>query len=115
MGTPVVSQSAIGEAPGKAGIVRTIKRRRRKPQPISPERLAELERLPYKQYLKTREWQRRRWGAIKRAGGKCSACGSREALQVHHTHYHDPRGMEAAASLVVLCDSCHRTIHMLVE
>ncbi len=69
----------------------------------------------YKEYLKTRHWQKTRAAALKRAGGKCQLCGERAgALNVHHNSY-SRRGRELAGDLVVLCESCHDVFHEHLE
>ncbi|SRR5712692_7802758 len=79
-------------------------------QPITPERLAELRALPYKEYVKSIEWNRRRIGAILRASRRCQVCNSPDELTVHHRSYAHI-GEEPASDLVVLCWPCHKLFH----
>lgn len=91
-----------------------LKLRRERPkqrrQPTTPKRLEELRTMPYRQYLRTREWQRKRRVALKIAGYACRMCGATERLQVHHKTY-ERRGAEKMSDLVVLCDGCHTLVH----
>lgn len=77
---------------------------------ITPERLAELRSMPYQQYLRTKEWQRRRQVMLKIASYRCYICRSTDRLQVHHKTY-ERRGCERMSDLVVLCDTCHKLVH----
>jgi len=58
-------------------------------------------------------WERTRALALKRAGNRCSCCGARRTLVVHHR---DEQGMHGArahdqSNLVVLCRQCHHREH----
>ncbi len=76
--------------------------------PISPK---ELRALPYKEYLRTLHWKRKREEKLRAAGYKCQVCnrGGR-TLEVHHRTY-DRRGEELDQDLTVLCRSCHTNFH----
>ncbi|MEH0022590.1 MAG: HNH endonuclease signature motif containing protein [Desulfobacter sp.] len=60
----------------------------------------------YNKYIQSKEWKDKRQVALKAANYKCSRCGAKETLQVHHLDYkylykerlHDVR---------VLCKKCH--------
>lgn len=77
---------------------------------ISPERIAELRQMPYSEYLRTAEWNRRRQVALKIADHKCMICSSAEVLQVHHRTY-ERLGCEKQTDLLVLCHDCHDLFH----
>jgi restriction endonuclease Mrr len=69
-------------------------------------RLAELQRMPFEEYLKTPEWQQTRAAALQRAAQSC-------ALDLTHAGELDVRhrtrerlGAELPSDLVVLCASC---------
>ncbi len=79
---------------------------RRRSALLTPERLAELRALPYKEYLRTPEWKRKRMGAILRADRRCQVCNSPEQLTVHHRSY-KRLGDEPASDLICLCRQCH--------
>jgi hypothetical protein len=75
------------------------------------ERIIELRRMPYKEYLLTPEWLARRAAAISLAGGKCSLCnGATETFNVHHRTY-ERRGAELPNDLICLCRPCHEKQH----
>lgn len=78
--------------------------------PVTPERLAQLKRMRYSEYLLTQEWQRKRRLRLKLDGYKCVMCGSGEQLEVHHIDY-SHRCQERQNELRTLCHSCHRLVH----
>lgn len=70
-----------------------------------------LARMPYKEYLKTPEWQERRRKAVRTAKNACQLCNtSGVILDVHHRTYEN-RGNERFADLIVLCRACHSKHH----
>lgn len=69
-----------------------------------------LRKMPYKEYLRTPEWQETRSEALRRSRYKCSVCASGSNLDVHHRTY-IRRGNEYASDLTVLCRRCHSTFH----
>jgi len=76
------------------------------------DRLSQLKRMPYNDYLETDEWKETRKRALQRADYKCQVCNGTHNLQVHHSSY-DRRGNEADADLIVLCGACHRRFHKI--
>lgn len=74
------------------------------------DRWDELERMPYDQFLQTREWRERREAVRRRFGYRCAICNSPDALQIHHRTY-ERRGSEKPTDLVCLCADCHRGFH----
>jgi 5-methylcytosine-specific restriction endonuclease McrA len=75
------------------------------------QRHAELQAMPYWQYLETPEWQVSRQDALERARYKCQLCGARGVmLHVHHNTYRG-RGQERPEDLLALCADCHRSHH----
>lgn len=78
---------------------------------VHPQRLRELQAMPYHAYLRTPEWRRARAAALVRAGNACSLDVTHtDDLEVHHRTY-ERLGRELASDLVVLCRSCHRLHH----
>lgn len=76
-----------------------------------PDRLAELQAMAYRDYLRTPEWRRTRAAALLRAGNRCAMDVTHDgALEVHHNSY-ERLGCELATDLVVLCRSCHALHH----
>jgi 5-methylcytosine-specific restriction endonuclease McrA len=62
-------------------------------------------------YLKSDEWQRKRYVVLKRDGWKCLKCGKR-ATEVHHKKYSVKNiGKEPIHWLDSLCRSCHNLEH----
>jgi 5-methylcytosine-specific restriction endonuclease McrA len=62
-------------------------------------------------YLKSEEWQRKRYVVLKRDGWKCVHCGAR-ATQVHHKRYSKYNiGKEPIEWLVSICKTCHDKEH----
>ena len=81
---------------------------------VSETRQAELDAMPYLEYLQSWEWYR-----IKKAKlaeqPHCQLCGSTSELQIHHNHYPEHRGTEALSDLTVLCDPCHESFHYRIN
>lgn len=62
-------------------------------------------------YLKSNEWQRKRYVVFKRDNWRCVYCGAR-ATQVHHKRYAKYNiGKEPIEWLVSICKSCHDKQH----
>jgi len=66
--------------------------------------------MTYHDYLGTEHWHTVRDAAIRRAGGKCQACGSQENLNVHHNTY-KRLWCEEQEDVVVFCSRCHEIFH----
>lgn len=65
----------------------------------------------YHEYLKTAEWQRKRFIVLERDKYRCVYCGAK-ATQVHHKRYAKNNiGKEPIEWLVSVCDSCHQRMH----
>ncbi len=75
-----------------------------------PERIRELAKMPYAEYLQSDEWRERRRVTITAAGHRCQNCGKHDDLQVHHLTY-ERRGAEHPDDLRVLCSDCHQNTH----
>jgi 5-methylcytosine-specific restriction endonuclease McrA len=62
-------------------------------------------------YLKSDEWQRKRYVVLRRDNWCCVYCGER-ATQVHHKRYAKYSiGREPIKWLVSVCKNCHDSIH----
>lgn len=62
-------------------------------------------------YLKSDEWQRKRYVVFKRDNWRCVYCGGR-ATQVHHKRYAKYNiGKEPIEWLVSICKPCHDKQH----
>ena len=77
---------------------------------MNQQRLIELKRMPYADYLQTPEWTAKRELVLDRDSHCCHVCSSRESLNVHHLTY-DRRGNEDLDDLVALCKTCHSCYH----
>ena len=65
----------------------------------------------YREYLKTDDWQRKRYVVLKRDNWTCQYCGVK-ATEVHHKKYAKYQiGKEPIKWLVSLCRSCHQKQH----
>jgi 5-methylcytosine-specific restriction endonuclease McrA len=63
------------------------------------------------QYLKSEEWQRKRYVVLKRDNWRCVYCGAK-ATQVHHKKYAKKNiGKEPIKWLVSVCNTCHASKH----
>jgi len=68
--------------------------------------------MPYGEYLKTKYWQKVKYKVLKRDNFKCTKCGEREPLHVHHlTYKHKGSELKHLTDLITLCDLCHKLIH----
>lgn len=67
-------------------------------------------RMPYRDYLWSPEWRRKRAARLRVDCYRCTECGSRDNLNVHHLTY-DNRGDERMGDLVTLCGACHSKLH----
>lgn len=77
------------------------------------ERLKELRRMPYREYLRTPEWHARRQRHLKSTGYHCQVCNAsanQKRLDVHHRKY-TTIGAETFTDLIVLCEDCHQLFH----
>ena len=80
-------------------------------QSSSQDRTALLATMPYREYLRTPEWRRKRDQALAGADHRCQLdARHRDRLEVHHRTY-ERRGAELPSDLVVLCSDCHRKHH----
>jgi len=74
-------------------------------------RLHELITMPYREYLRTPEWQGRRRQHLQSSSYRCQLCNSKDViLNVHHRTY-ERRGREYYKDLITLCEDCHKTFH----
>ncbi len=48
---------------------------------------------------------------LERDGWKCQQCGRRDELQIHHLVRRSQQGADCEENLIVLCSSCHRSLH----
>ncbi len=70
--------------------------------------------MNYSEQLKDPRWVRKRNKILRRDGYKCTACGNKGELHVHHTYYlsYTPPWMYPDYSLITLCSSCHNEYHL---
>jgi len=62
-------------------------------------------------YLKSDDWQRKRYVVLKRDNWRCVYCGA-PATQVHHKKYAKRNiGREPIDWLVSVCNKCHDSLH----
>jgi hypothetical protein len=66
------------------------------------DRLFELKKMPYNEYLKTAEWKNKARIAKERVNNRCQLCNSPKNLNVHHNNNRN-RGNELDSDLIVLC------------
>ena len=76
--------------------------------------IAELQQIPYSEYLKTEWWQKIRKWVLIFWGHKCAVCNSSQDVEVHHRTY-ERRGRELITDCLVLCKDCHKTVHVCLE
>ena len=64
----------------------------------------------YLDYIKSPAWQAKRLEIIERDSHRCTSCGNRGILQVHHRNYRR-LGNERPEDLITLCLDCHKALH----
>jgi 5-methylcytosine-specific restriction endonuclease McrA len=71
----------------------------------------------YHEELKDPRWDKKRKKILKRDGYKCTACGGKGELHVHHTYYVKNYLPWAYPddSLLTLCSLCHHNYHITHE
>lgn len=75
------------------------------------QRKRALRAMPYKEYLQTPHWKRKRQEKLRIASHRCQVCNSGSTtLDVHHRTY-ERRGDELDEDLIVLCRTCHDIFH----
>ena len=67
----------------------------------------------YAAYLQSNTWKAKRLQRLKKDKNRCQGCGATEKLHVHHKTYERFGGKERMTDLVVVCESCHTTIHQM--
>lgn len=73
-----------------------------------------IRRMSYSEFLQTRYWNVTAQQVKHDAGWKCSVCGSRQDLVVHHSDYrHHGAEMYHTNELQCLCRQCHERLHNL--
>ena len=66
----------------------------------------------YKEFLKTKYWNKVRLRVLKRDKNKCTRCGSKKNLQIHHKTYKNHfRELSHMQDLITLCKDCHSKKH----
>jgi 5-methylcytosine-specific restriction endonuclease McrA len=67
-------------------------------------------RALYDAYMTSGRWARKRARVLARDGWRCTKCGRRGILQIHHLSYRF-FGREPLEDLVTLCEQCHWDEH----
>jgi 5-methylcytosine-specific restriction endonuclease McrA len=49
---------------------------------------------------------------LERDGWRCQQCGRCDQLQIHHMIRRSQSGPDCDENLIVLCSSCHRSLHL---
>lgn len=66
----------------------------------------------YEFYLRSTAWKRRKDEYYSTHAKRCSACGSKKSIHLHHMTY-ERLGAERDSDLVPLCYGCHEKVHQL--
>ena len=70
-----------------------------------------IRNTPYSEYLKSSHWKKTRERCLEQYKYKCSKCGSKDRLEVHHLNY-AYKGMEQIGiDIIPLCNKCHKIAH----
>lgn len=76
------------------------------------ESYADLRRLKYHDYLKSKYWKAVRQAVLKRDNNSCVICGCTYSLQVHHDSYkHVCNELRHLEDVMTLCQKCHKEHH----
>jgi len=69
--------------------------------------------MKYRDELLDPKWKRKRMTILRRDGYKCTVCGSKKELSVHHTYYKTGKRpwQYPNQSLLTLCQDCHHKFH----
>ncbi len=71
-------------------------------------------RMDYGKFMLTDYWKQVRQLVLDRDGHKCTKCGSKKVLQVHHLTYdHHFNEHKHLKDLITLCKICHEDTHGL--
>jgi 5-methylcytosine-specific restriction endonuclease McrA len=81
---------------------------RRPCAPVVEEAARRAGFVSYEAFLQSGLWRRLRQETLVQASWRCSRCGTKKKLQVHHTHYQD---LTSSSGLRVLCEHCHGRLH----
>jgi len=68
----------------------------------------------YALYLQTPHWREKRNTALRLAKFRCTRCGGKRGLEVHHKTY-ERLGFEYQSDLEVVCGQCHADHHIAAE
>ena len=79
---------------------------------VTPKTLQEYKDMPYRKYLSTGRWKRRRLEYYKTHKKICFCC-ELESYVLHHLTY-KRIGEEKDKDLIPLCEECHNEIHTLI-
>jgi len=72
----------------------------------------------YYTLLEDPRWQKKRLRIFKRDGYKCTVCGRKQRIEVHHTFYYSDHSAPweyPDNSLLTLCNNCHKEYHEFNE
>jgi len=67
-------------------------------------------RMSYRAYIESEIWERRRAEYYTKYGRQCWACGTQDAVQLHHMTYAN-MGREEDGDLAPLCRTHHDLVH----
>ena len=67
-------------------------------------------RLRGRKHPRPQHWHDLRQRALRRDRHRCTACNSRQNLEVHHRTY-ERWGRERLSDVYTLCHACHQTFH----
>lgn len=69
----------------------------------------------YKEFLKSEYWKEVKKVILIRDGKKCTQCGCKKLLNIHHlTYANHMKEHEHPEDLITLCRVCHQKVHGLI-
>jgi len=70
--------------------------------------------MKYRNYLKSKHWDKTKKYLAVIEDKECWVCGIKEHLQVHHLHYKS-LGYEDGSELIYLCSEHHKKVSLMID
>lgn len=105
----------------KSNLQKQVVKRERKPKlRVKRKTLVELSKevqsIPYSLFLTSEYWNEIKKIIHERDKNKCTVCGRKGELHVHHTTYkHVRKEYNHLEDLQLLCSECHYNIHCTID
>lgn len=67
----------------------------------------------YLNYIRSKEWTKKKSLRLKFDNYKCKNCKSKQGLEVHHKNYDNLYNEDIKTDLITLCHECHTKVTQL--